>query len=60
VERFEPIAANYADEWPAWMHRKIAAVTRADGYAVSSRCTRPSAMNTQPAYTGCNQQKTAL
>jgi hypothetical protein len=36
VERFEPIAANYAEEWPAWMHRKIAALTRADGYAVST------------------------
>jgi transposase InsO family protein len=33
VDRFEPIAAKYAEEWPAWGHRKIAAL-RADGYEV--------------------------
>ncbi|MEU7765035.1 integrase core domain-containing protein [Nocardia sp. NPDC049190] len=36
VERFEPIAAKYAEEWPAWGHRKIAALMRADGYEVST------------------------
>ncbi|MFJ1457369.1 transposase [Nocardia sp. N2S4-5] len=36
VERFEPIAAKYANEWPAWGHRKIAAMMRADGYEVST------------------------
>ncbi|MGY5309588.1 transposase [Nocardia gipuzkoensis] len=36
MERFEPIAAKYAQEWPAWGHRKIAALMRADGYEVST------------------------
>ncbi|WP_280444138.1 integrase core domain-containing protein [Nocardia brasiliensis] len=36
VDRFEPIAAKYAEEWPAWGHRKIAAMMRADGYEVST------------------------
>ncbi|WP_280331409.1 integrase core domain-containing protein [Nocardia wallacei] len=36
VERFEPIAAKYANEWPAWGHRKIAAMMRADGHEVST------------------------
>jgi hypothetical protein len=36
VDRFEPIAAKYAEEWPAWGHRKIAALMRADGYEVST------------------------
>ncbi|KZM70438.1 hypothetical protein AWN90_03925 [Nocardia terpenica] len=36
MERFEPIAAKYAEEWPAWGHRKIAALMRADGYEVST------------------------
>ncbi|GAB0102702.1 hypothetical protein JMUB6875_16720 [Nocardia sp. JMUB6875] len=36
VERFEPIAAKYAQEWSAWGHRKIAALMRADGYEVST------------------------
>ncbi|MEV4239193.1 hypothetical protein AB0J47_28890 [Nocardia sp. NPDC049737] len=34
VERFEPIAAKRAEEWPVWGHRKIAALMRADGYEV--------------------------
>jgi putative transposase len=36
VDQFEPIAAKYAEEWPAWGHRKIAAMMRADGYKVST------------------------
>jgi transposase InsO family protein len=36
VERFEPITAKYAEERPAWGHRKIAALMRADGYEVST------------------------
>lgn len=31
----EPIAAKYAQDWPAWGHRKIAALMRADGHDVS-------------------------
>ncbi|MEU0500089.1 hypothetical protein [Nocardia sp. NPDC005998] len=29
-------AAKYAEEWPAWGHRKIAALMRADSYEVST------------------------
>lgn len=36
VARFEPIAAEFAEAWPAWGHRKIAALMRADGYEVST------------------------
>ncbi|WP_051728471.1 integrase core domain-containing protein [Nocardia brasiliensis] len=36
LDRFEPIAAEYAEAWPAWGHRKIAALMRADGYEVST------------------------
>lgn len=31
VEAIEAIAAKYAADWPAWGHRKIAAMMRADG-----------------------------
>ncbi len=30
------MAAKYAEAWPAWGHRKIAALMRADGHAVST------------------------
>ncbi|WP_131805162.1 integrase core domain-containing protein [Mycobacteroides abscessus] len=30
------MAAKYAADWPAWGHRKIAALMRADGYEVST------------------------
>jgi len=30
-DRIEPNAVGYADRWPAWGHRKIAALLRADG-----------------------------
>lgn len=32
-DRVEPTAVVYADRWPAWGHRKLAALMRADGYA---------------------------
>ena len=31
-DRIEPDAVVYADRWPAWGHRKIAALLRADGH----------------------------
>jgi hypothetical protein len=38
------VAAKYAADWPAWGHRKIAAMVRADGHQVStSTVQRPSA-----------------
>ena len=30
VDTVEPVAAKYAEDWPAWGHRKIAAMMRAD------------------------------
>jgi putative transposase len=36
VDAFEAIAAKYAADWPAWEHRKIAAMMRSDGYPVST------------------------
>jgi transposase InsO family protein len=36
VDGVEVVAAKYADEWPAWGHRKIAALMRADGHPVST------------------------
>lgn len=36
VDRIEAAAAKYAADWPAWGHRKIAALMRADGYDVST------------------------
>lgn len=36
VDRYEALAAKYAAEWPAWGHRKIAAMMRADGHDVST------------------------
>ena len=35
VEAAEPIVEKYAQDWPAWGHRKIHALMRADGYDVS-------------------------
>lgn len=32
----EPLVEKYASDWPAWGHRKIAAMMRADGYDVSA------------------------
>ncbi len=36
MDAVEALAVKYAEEWPAWGHRKIAALLRADGYAVST------------------------
>jgi putative transposase len=36
TDAVEAIAAKYAADWPAWGHRKIAAMMRADGYEVST------------------------
>jgi putative transposase len=36
TDAIEALAAKYAAEWPAWGHRKIAAMMRADGHAVST------------------------
>jgi putative transposase len=36
VDAVEALAAKYAAEWPAWGHRKIAAMMRADGHQVST------------------------
>jgi transposase InsO family protein len=36
VDEVEAVAAKYAEAWPAWGHRKLAALLRADGYPVSS------------------------
>lgn len=35
VEAVEPTVAKYAQDWPAWGHRKIWGLMRADGYEVS-------------------------
>lgn len=36
VDAIEALAAKYAQDWPAWGHRKIAALMRADGHQVST------------------------
>lgn len=36
VDAWEGLAARYATDWPAWGHRKIAAMMRADGHSVST------------------------
>lgn len=36
VDAAEVLAAKYASDWPAWGHRKIAAMMRADGHIVST------------------------
>jgi putative transposase len=36
VDAVEAVAAKYAADWPAWGHRKLAAMMRADGLAVST------------------------
>ena len=36
VDQVEALAAKYAADWPAWGHRKIAAMMRADGHEVST------------------------
>lgn len=36
MDAIEAIAAKYAEQWPAWGHRKIAVLMRADGHVVST------------------------
>ena len=36
VDATEALAAKYAADWPAWGHRKIAAMMRADGHQAST------------------------
>jgi putative transposase len=36
VDGIEATAAKYAEAWPAWGHRKIAALMRADGHVAST------------------------
>ena len=36
VDRIEALAAKYAEAWPAWGYRKIAAMMRADGHGVTN------------------------
>jgi putative transposase len=36
VDSVEAMAAKYAEAWPAWGHRKIGALMRADGHLVST------------------------
>jgi putative transposase len=36
VDRIEELAAKYAQAWPAWGYRKIAALMRADGHQVTN------------------------
>ena len=36
VDRIEALAAKYAETWPAWGYRKIAAIMRADGHQVTN------------------------
>jgi len=44
VDAIEALAAKYAADWPAWGHRKVAAMMRADGHAVSTSaaCLTPA------------------
>ncbi|GFG49349.1 hypothetical protein [Mycolicibacterium agri] len=36
MDRIEDLAVKYAEEWPAWGYRKIAALMRADGHEVTN------------------------
>lgn len=40
VDDLEPVAAKYAEQWPAWGHRKVWGLLRADGVAVSQSSVR--------------------
>ena len=44
VDRIEPDVAKYAEAWPAWGYRKIAAIAAADGYDVGSPSSVKRAM----------------
>lgn len=44
VDRIEPTVAKYAGDWPAWGHRKVWAIARADGHDVGSQSSVKRAM----------------
>jgi transposase InsO family protein len=44
LDRIEPVVAKYAQDWPAWGHRKIRAIARVDGYDVGSASSVKRAM----------------
>ncbi|MCY3584296.1 MAG: integrase core domain-containing protein [Acidimicrobiaceae bacterium] len=44
VDRIEPVVAKYAQDWPAWGHRKIAAIARIDGHDIGSMSSVKRAM----------------
>jgi hypothetical protein len=48
VDQVEAVAAKYAADWPAWGHRKIAAMMRVDGHQVST-----STVERRYAVAGC-------
>jgi putative transposase len=35
VDAAEPVVAKYAADWPAWGHRKVYGLMRADGHRLS-------------------------
>ena len=50
VESVEALAAKYAADWPAWGHRKIAALMRADGHDVNRPGMRAGSEATREAW----------
>jgi transposase InsO family protein len=44
LERIEATVAKYAEAWPAWGHRKVWALARADGHDVGSQASVARAM----------------
>ena len=44
VDRIEPVVAKHLQEWPAWGHRKIAAIARIDGHDIGSVSSLKRAM----------------
>lgn len=44
VDRIEPTVAKFAEAWPAWGHRKVWALARAEGHDVGSQASVARAM----------------
>lgn len=44
VDRIEPVIAKYAQDWPAWGHRKVRAIATIDGHDVGSESSVKRAM----------------
>ena len=44
VDRIEPLVDKYAQDWPAWGHRKIRVIAAADGHDVGSEASVKRAM----------------